>query len=172
MSIRSKIEAFRSQSLWHFTDSRNLPSIRSAGGILSLSLVKERAVGTVHHGGNHLSHELDEALGLDKYVHACFTNDHPLEAVARRDGRIQNTRWLKINLNVLDIPGVRFTSVVANRAGAQLLTEDDAIGAIDFEGIFNFMDFQIPGNRERKNSAKKAEILIPHFVPFSSLSEF
>lgn len=154
----------RNLHLWHFTDSRNLDSIQARNAIYSHSELQRQGISAIT-GGNEQSLMADSMFGMDKFVHLCFTDAHPLEYLAKQDLRIIETRWLQINRDVLMIDGVCFTKGVSNKSQEKILTSEEAAATIDFVGIFEYLDFSMPENIQRKNSAKRGEILVPKEVP-------
>jgi hypothetical protein len=97
------------------------------------------------------------------YIHLSFTSEHPMLFTAKKEGRIPNPVLLKLKLDVVDIDGVRYTTDVSNKSGVELLTENEAINQIDFEGLRS-NDF------ERKKTASKSEILVPKFIPLNMIT--
>jgi hypothetical protein len=152
--------------LYHFTDISNIDSIISRGGLYSFKYLADNGIDNVKYGGNDLSHKEDAKLGMDNYVHLCFLKNHPMEHIVRTE-RSLNTFWLKINLKVLKIPGVKFTAGVSNKSGVALLDTKKALVRLDIDAICNFIPFSIEGNQARKSSAEKYEILIPNLVPLN-----
>jgi hypothetical protein len=156
------------RNLFHFTDIRNIPSIKKHG-LLSLSELQTRGIEILAPGGNEWSHEEDERRGLDEYVHLCFFDQHPMEYQARQGNRIGETRFLKISPDLLRDTNVRFTDGVANRSGSKLLTIEEALTMLDFEVIgtrTNWRDAQV---QLRLKAAKKYEILVPKSVSLNSI---
>src|SRR5262245_31781472 len=109
--------------LCHFTDARNIPSIRKLGGLWSTAKLREKGV-MFYPGGNQHSLDADEMFGMDQYVHLCFTNGHPLAHIASGDGRIERLQWIYIDKpeSIFEIDGVRYSAEVANKSGAQIHT--------------------------------------------------
>src|SRR5215510_5446873 len=83
--------------LFHFTDTRNLPSIKDLGGLYSRDELKKMGRGGYYTGGNQWSLDADEMFGMEKYVHLCLRTNHHLEHIATQDGRIEKTAWLFID---------------------------------------------------------------------------
>ncbi len=161
----------RIRQLYHFTDVRNLPSIRARGrgGLWSLHKLVEEGVEIAAPGGNQLSHDLDDALGLDRYVHLSLAPRPPMIKVVRDEGRIDVIRVLCIDRTVLDLEGVRYTSAVANRNGVELIpvTEAAETGLIDFEVLYERLEWRDPEVNARRQAAEKCEILVPDAVPLA-----
>lgn len=155
---------------YHFTDTRNLDSIRSAKGLFSFAELKRRKMRTAAPGGNDWSHEADERVGVDEYVHLCLFSKHPMEYLAKKEGRILESRFLEINFNVLTFDGIRFTPGVSNKRGVDLLTLAEACNTLDFEVIYDRTDWRDPEIKQRRFAAKKYELLIPKCVPIELIS--
>jgi hypothetical protein len=66
----AKILNDKGWSFYHFTDARNLSSIRQYG-ILSMREIRQRGL-IVAPGGNNWSIEADQRSGMDAYVHLGF----------------------------------------------------------------------------------------------------
>lgn len=162
--MKESLSKLNAQCLWHFTDRANYASI-AAEGLLSWRELSRRGVTPPLPGGNDWSHDADKHIGVDDYVHLAFSKQHPMLFIAKREERIKDAIWLRISLSVLDIPGIRYTQVVSNQSGAELLDSDQAKRTIDLAAIFTFIDFKIEGNQERKHAAEKGEILVPVAVP-------
>lgn len=154
-------------SFYHFTDTRNLPSIR-AHGILSMSELRRRGL-AVAPGGNEWSLDADQRNGMDRYVHLCFFRDHPMEYLATREGRIIESRYLKIDPVVLKNPGVLISDRVANRADAVPRPAAEMVGKLDLEVIYTRTDWKDRRIQERLKVARLCEILIPEFVEVTSI---
>jgi hypothetical protein len=169
MDRTSFLKHFRVGGFYHFTDQRNLPSIRSAGGLFSLEQLKNRGIVPPAPGGNEWSHDADAIRGLDKYVHLCFRQEHPMEYVARTEGRLGTTVFLSIEPGVLLQEGVMFTPDVSNKSGVPLLSFEEALEAIDFSVLYERHDWRDPEVKERMKLAKKCELLVPDMVPLSMI---
>lgn len=150
--------------LYHFTDLRNVSSIRELGGLYSLVKLNEMGVKVPAPGGNEWSHEADEAKGLDRFVHLCFKDQHPMEFRAHQEGRITSV-FLQIDPEVLAMAGVMFAGDVSNKSGVTVHSIEEAKDLIDFEVLYNKLDWRDPKIKERLKQAKKCEILVPDFIP-------
>lgn len=154
---------------YHFTDRRNVPLIRQLGGILPLTLLRRNGVSVPAPGGNDWSHDADERIGLDRYVHLCFRSQHPMEYQAKQDGRIEHSIFLEISKDVLSIPGVLFTPDVSNKSGVNRYTLEQARELIDFEVLYTRTDWTDPTIQARLRSASKCEILVPAKISLSMI---
>lgn len=156
------ISRYKPSCFYHFTDIRNIPSIRKHG-LLSLHEIKKRGIQVPAFGGNDWSHEADIRRGMDHFVHLCFFNQHPMEFIARvKEERIGETRFISVSHDVLQRDDIRFTNGVANSSGCSLLTLEEASETMDFEVIYDRTDWKDPEIQKRRKAARKYELLIPN----------
>lgn len=155
--------------LYHFTDRRTLPSIREHGGLYPMPTLRKRNINVVGPGGNEWSRDADGIKGIDAYVHLCFRNNHPMEYLARQEGRIGDTIFLQIHPDVLTWDGVLFTDDVANKAGVETHTIEEAQQIIDFEVLYTWTDWSDPKIQARLQQAEKYEILVPNRIPLEMI---
>lgn len=165
MCVRKKLHRYNVTSIWHFTDKRNLPGIRKAGGLLPRSRLVEDYVPS----GNQWSIDADDMAGMDEYVHLCFLRKHPMCFIATEEGRIDPV-WLQISTAVLDLPDVLYCAGVSNESGATYLSAQEAMVELDFDHMFRWHDFSIERNRSLHNQTQKYEILVPE-VPVGLITE-
>ncbi|TPN69028.1 DUF4433 domain-containing protein [Mesorhizobium sp. B1-1-1] len=168
MEIDEFVKALGKRSLFHFTDTRNIPSIKEHG-LLSLRELRRQEVVVNAAGGNGWSQDSATRIGLDNYVNLCMRDRHPMEWLAKKDGRILETKFLNIKPEVLEIEGVRFTAGVSNKAGMKILTWQEASDQLDWEVLYEWTDWKDLEVRARLNQASKYEVLIPGQVPISMM---
>lgn len=167
--MESILQQYPIDGVWHFTDRSNLASIKGNGGLFSLRELRRLGIKIPAPGGNDWSHEADEGKGVDDFVHLALLNQHPMEYVARKDGRIKDTVWLKIDPSILLEKGTRFCSDVSNKTGVGVLTSQQAKNAIDFEVLFTRMAWSDPAIYQRRQAAEKSEVLVPQFIPLNKI---
>lgn len=93
---------------YHFTDSRNLPSIKMRG---LMSWKRLLSAGVVHWpASNDLSRDLDERVNLGNYVRLCLQPEHPMAYRAQKDGRIRDVVWLQVDGAVARWSATKFSS--------------------------------------------------------------
>jgi hypothetical protein len=156
------INRYQIPCFYHFTDTRNISLIVQKGGLFSWSEIKDS--GVIAPGGNDWSHDADAYKKMDLYVHLCFLDSHPMEYAARLDGRIKQSRFLKIKPEVIDWEGVLFTDDVSNKSGVNAFEIDEAINFLDFESIYSLLNGRrLPADKWKVIS--KYEILIPKHIP-------
>lgn len=148
---------------YHFTDTRNLLSVESRG-LLSMRALWEEGI-AARPGGNDWSLDADRRCGMDAFVHLCFFSEHPMEWLARQDGRIESSKFLKIDPSVLRIPGVLITDGVANKANANPRPAEEMIGNLDLKVIYTRTDWKDSAIQERLKAARLCELLVPKHVP-------
>jgi ssDNA thymidine ADP-ribosyltransferase, DarT len=155
--------------LYHFTDRRNLDSIRAQDGLRPLSELVERKVNILAPGGNQWSRDADEPKGMGRYVHLCFRSNHPMEYAARQDGRIGDSIFLEIHPSVMQFPNVMFTPDVSNKAGVQALPIANAVDLIDFEVLYTRTDWSDQAIQQRLKQVEKYEVLVPCHIPLTHI---
>ncbi|MBT9137439.1 MAG: hypothetical protein DDT34_02531 [Firmicutes bacterium] len=156
---------YKVRCFYHFTDERNLDSIRNVGGLFRHAELLRRGILVPAPGGNDWSHEADARVGVDEYVHLCMISEHPMEWQARQEGRIVKSKFLQVDPQVIKVEGVRFTSDVSNKSGVQLLTLEEACDTMDFSVIFDKTDWRDSEIQARRKIAKKYEFLVPMDIP-------
>lgn len=166
MRVEDFISGNAGRQIFHFTDTRNLASIKKHG-LLSLEELTSRGLKPECHGGNDWSHQADRMKGVDKFVHLCPVASHPMEWRARQEGRLKETKFLQISLEVLKTPGAMGCVTVSNRGDAEILSIEKALDAIDFHILYaGYIDNKVnPALGKRHSEARKSEILIPKHVP-------
>lgn len=167
--MKTILDKYKFDGIWHFTDRSNVDLIQEHGGLLSLGELERRGIIIPVPGGNDWSHDADRMKGVQEYVHLAFVDDHPMLFRAKQEGRIPDPIWLKIDSAVLLEDNVRYTSEVSNKAGVPILLPEEAIEIIDFEVLFTRTDWRDPVIQARRQAAIKSEILIPDFVPIEKI---
>jgi hypothetical protein len=158
--------------LYHFTDRRNLPMIRQHGGLFSMAHMRRRGITPPAAGGNDWSQDADTMFGMDRFVHLCFRNNHPMEYRAREAGRIEDSIFLQVHPSVIYREGVRYTSDVANKSCVVAHTLDNARTLIDFEVLYTRTNWSDSNIQRRLRDAEKCEFLIPDFIDISLIRNF
>ena len=151
--------------LYHFTDFRNIQSIRDLDGLWSTSKLREMEV-NFHPGGNQHSLDADEMFGMDEYVHLCFTTKHPMAYLAQQDGRIEKLQWIYVDDPgpLFEIEGVKFTPGVANKSGMTPCPIADVRESLDVAAI-GYLDWSVGDNYQRRQAIEKCEVLVPNHLP-------
>lgn len=117
---------------YHFTDTRNLPSIKRHG-LLSWYNLRNRNIDHFP-ASNDLSRKLDLKKSLENYVRLCLKPNHPMASRALSEGRIQRIAWL-----VIDDAVSRWRSTLYSNTNA---TANNAVIDHDIRTIYNSFDSQ------------------------------
>ena len=162
MTLEETLARFDIKSVWHFTDESNFKSI-SEYGLASLKMIKQQEIKVSRYGADDYSHMLDKVMGLDKYVHLAFMDDHPMYHVAKSRGSIQKGIWLEIPISEILKEGVLFYKEVANKRGAKAMGASQAANNIDFDALLHGRSF------DARREARKAEILVPKSIDIKKI---
>ncbi|MBQ7342209.1 MAG: DUF4433 domain-containing protein [Alistipes sp.] len=96
---------------YHFTDERNLDSIRKYGGLLSWKSCNTYGVDIPAPGGDIQSRQLDMRYNLQDYVRLSFCEDHPMAYRHKKDGK--RLVLLKIKTDVALWENTQFSDINA-----------------------------------------------------------
>lgn len=157
--------------LYHFTDTRNIESIRRLNGLYPLATLRGQGIEIPAPGGNQWSIDADAMKGVDRFVHLCFFDEHPMEFIARRDGHIQTTRFLSVDPRILCLGETRITLDVSNKSGIPCLAVQEALEQMDLDVMYTRMDWSQPDIQARRRQVEKYEVLFPGLIPLTALSE-
>jgi len=80
---------------YHFTDERNIDSIRQYGLMSWYQLNRNKIV--YYPASNRLSRSLDVSKNLQDYVHLTLSPKHPMAIKAQFEGRVKSLVWLTID---------------------------------------------------------------------------
>jgi len=115
-------------------------------------------------GGNQLSRDADKNRVMDAYVHLCFCRNHPMEHIAKQDGRISDSIFLEINLAIIKLPNILISNDVSNKTGVNCKAASDMLEELDLEVIYTRTDWNDSAIKMRLQAAEKYELLIPNHV--------
>jgi len=144
-------------SLFHFTDSSNLVSIRKHG-LLSASALQDQLI-NAKMNSDEASRKLDVRLGLENYVRLSFNASNPMKFVATKHKRIGDVVTLKINLGVVLRPGVLYCDCNATRKEA---VKSESPIVVHFDVVRAISQFEVPLKERR---FYQAEVLVPSPIP-------
>jgi hypothetical protein len=156
--------------LTHFTDKRNIDSIRQYG-LCSLARLRRLGISIPAPGGSDLSHDLDVSKGLDEYVHLCLTYGHPMKKIATDDGRIKEVSHIGLDLRVLLFSGLLFAPGNSVKTGVDVYPLSTALekGLIDFASLYDYYPWGTVEGNARRQVVDKYEILVPDIIPVDLL---
>jgi len=147
--------------LYHFTDKSNLDSIKKRNGLYSWSYCLNNNIEIVMPGGDELSRYLDKRKGAENYVRLSFCKDHPMEHVAKREGRILNPIKLLFNTELIYHIGTKFCNMNVAKNEAIISDSLEYFTNINF-GVFNQNYFNL--NQSQK-SQFQSEVLVYEHIP-------
>lgn len=101
---------------YHFTDRKNLESIRDNGGLYSWKYCNDHNINGKQ-GGSGQSQSLDVRHGLQDYVRLSFCDDHPMMYRLGLDG--YDLVLLKIDIQVAAFKTTRFSTINATDNGQE-----------------------------------------------------
>jgi hypothetical protein len=153
----------RIESLWHFTDIRNLPNILKLGGLRSKEYLEEnRCWGKnfLFPGGDRISHNLDRKLKNWNKISLNFKPNTPLAYIKKREKHLV---FIEINPRIATFEGVYFTDCNATRTRNKQRREEGIKGL----NYVNFDMINSPSKPWDQDWEKyvQAEVLVPHHVP-------
>lgn len=153
--------------LYHFTDRRNLPSIKKLGGLYSWQWLDTNNIRYLYSDYSD-SHRMDNARNLQNYVRLSFCKTHPMAyrkwADSKNSGDSTSDRFdpvlLEIELDILD-DNVLISDKNAVDNNAIIKPGFSSLNLVNFEAVK--MDTCESSNPNFKN--RQAEVLIPTRVP-------
>ena len=157
------IKKYKIKALYHFTDRKNLASIRQCQALYSWKYLEENGIAIPKPGGNSLSRRLDRNKNLEDYVRLGFNKKHPMMFVALNDGRIKDAIILEIDPCVIYFKDNLFSNMNAACAVAEIGHSIEDFVKIDFG--FAIKDDRNICNINEKN-ASQAEVLVKTQLPY------
>lgn len=147
------------QYLYHFTDKRNIPSIKRHGGLLSWYYCMQNNITIPCQGGDYDSQELDKKYGLEDYVRLSFCDDHPMAYRLKQSG--SNIVILKIKVDVALLKDTLFSDINA----ADKLHSHGS-GLEDLKKVdFNATKRHYVSKNDEDFKSHQAEVMVKTFIP-------
>jgi hypothetical protein len=143
--------------LYHFTDSANLASIRKVGLMSASELLKSDISSKMN--SDEVSRKIDVDTGLGHFVRLSFCARNPMMFVAKKEARISNPVVLRVKLEAVSRPGVKFSNCNATRHDATISDHPDVVR---FDVVKAKNCFAVP---ELLRHFYQAEILVPSPLP-------
>jgi hypothetical protein len=112
-------------------------------------------------------------FGMDQYLHLCFTKNHPMAHIAKKDGRIEKLQWIYIDdpPAVFEIEGAKYCDEVSNKSGVEPLSIEHAREHFDYVALYDYLDWDVGDNYARRQAVEKCEILVPDHLPLEYFKE-
>lgn len=96
---------------YHFTDERNIPSIKKFRGLYSWYYCSQHNIEIPNAGGDSISRNLDCIHGLQDYVRLSFCDDHPMAWKKQKEGA--DLVLLRIKVDVAAFQDTLFSNMNA-----------------------------------------------------------
>ena len=100
---------------YHFTDRRNIKSIKKNGGLFSWDYLERKDISIPRQGGGNLSRQLDIRYGLQDYVRLSFCPRHPMIYRLEQEGA--DIVVLRISIDVATFERTLFSNMNATDSG-------------------------------------------------------
>lgn len=162
------LREYNIETLYHFTDSSNIASIKEHGGLYSWWSADEKGIFIPKSGGDDLSKNLDKRYNLQDYARLSFTKKHPMMYVAKKDGRIPNPIVLKISPEIVFWKGTIFSDRNATANKSLHGKELKDFKRIKFDVVIKQDQFDI---LEVDKPYYQAEVMVRKFIPISFILE-
>lgn len=145
--------------LYHFTDKRNIPSIKRHGGLFSWYYCKNNNINIPCQGGDYDSRELDKKYGLQDYVRLSFCDDHPMAYRLQKSG--SDIEILRIKIDVALLKGTLFSNI---NAADKLHTHGGSLQ--DLKRVnFGATKRHYVSKSDEDFKLHQAEVMVKTFVP-------
>lgn len=162
------LREYNIKTLYHFTDSSNIASIKEHGGLYSWWSADEKGIFIPKSGGDDLSKNLDKRYNLQNYARLSFTKKHPMMYVAQKDGRIINPIVLKISPEIVFWKETMFSDRNATANKSSHGKEIDDFKRIKFDVVTKQSLFDI---LEIDKPYYQAEVMVREFIPICFILE-
>lgn len=157
--IRNILRENNVRVFYHFTDRRNIQSIKERGGLYSWYYLKSHNIPIPNQGGNSFSQSRDQLLDLQDYVRLSFCEDHPMAYHIKQDGA--NIVLLKISIDVAEFESTLFTDANTASNNFSKGANASALRKVNFRATRQkYMRRDDPDFGH-----KQAEILVKTFLP-------
>jgi len=165
MQIFSILKAKKINKLYHFTDKKNIESIKT-NGILSAQELLNRGI-ISKYSSSIESREIDKQMGLSDYVRLSFVKRHPMMFTSMTAYEL-NPVVIEINPLIALMPDVFFSDRNTLRRGANIGPNSCDLAKIDFDVVNSNIAYYNMNNIESKIKYQ-AEVLIkkrigPEFI--------
>lgn len=147
--------------LFHFTDKANIDSIKQAQGLYSWAFCDSHKIAILRPGGDELSRNLDRRKGAENYVRLSFCKNHPMEYVAKKEGRINNVVKLLCDTELIYHVGTKYCNMNATKNEAIISDNFEYFKNINF-GVCKKTYFDLT---QIEKSQYQSEVLVYEHVP-------
>ena len=144
---------------YHFTDRRNLDSIKKQGGLYSWRYCEDHGITIPYPGGDGTSRSLDSYHGLSDYVRLSFCTDHPMKWVLEQKG--YNMVLLRVRIDVACLEGTLFSDINATDSNHRHGGTLDDLKRVNIQATQeNYVSKTSPIFKQHQ-----AEVMVKTFIP-------
>lgn len=151
---------------YHFTDKKNLDSIRTAGGLFSWDYCERNNINIPRPGGDELSRSLDKKYNLQDYVRLSFCKDHPMKHICMKSNRISQPEILIVSTEVAEFESTLFSDMNAADKQHSVGNNIDFLKKIDHTIFLRHYHFLSDHDKKKY----QAEILVKTSVPIKYIT--
>ena len=163
IAIRNHLSANNIHCLYHFTDRRNLDSIRRNGGLYSWQYCDAHNIEIPYAGGDSTSRSLDCRYDLEDYVRLSFCDDHPMTYRLSQNG--YDLVLLKITVDVAELETTLFSDMNATDNNCRYGSTLADLQRVDL----NATQQHYLRNTDPLFKKHQAEVLVKTFIPIDKI---
>lgn len=163
IAIRNHLSANNIRCLYHFTDRRNLDSIRRNGGLYSWQYCDTHNIEIPYAGGDSISRSLDCRYDLEDYVRLSFCDDHPMTYRLSQNG--YDLVLLKITVDVAELETTLFSDMNATDNNCRYGSTLADLQRVDL----NATQQHYLRNTDPLFKKHQAEVLVKTFIPIDKI---
>lgn len=157
--ILSLLEQNNIKYFYHFTDKKNVESIKLTGGLFSWKYCQDNGIEIPNAGGNDLSHNLDVRHQLQDYVRLSFCSDHPMAYRKEQEGA--EIVLLHISTEVATFKSTVFSNMNATDNNHAHGTELEDLQRVNFKAVKR----TCVSHEDEDFKAHQAEVMVRTFIP-------
>lgn len=163
IAIRNHLSANNIRCLYHFTDRRNLDSIRRNRGLYSWQYCDTHNIEIPYAGGDSTSRSLDCRYDLEDYVRLSFCDDHPMTYRLSQNG--YDLVLLKITVDVAELETTLFSDMNATDNNCHYGSTLADLQRVDL----NATQQHYLRNTDPLFKKHQAEVLVKTFIPIDKI---
>ena len=163
IAIRNHLSSNNIRYLYHFTDRRNLESIRRHGGLYSWKYCDTHDINIPYTGGDSMSRSLDCRYDLEDYVRLSFCDDHPMTYRLSQNG--YDLVLLKIKVDVAELDATLFSDMNATDNNCNYGKTLADLQRVDL----NATKRHYLRNTDPLFKKHQAEVLVKTFIPIDKI---
>ena len=161
--IKEYLEKKNVRFFYHFTDRRNLESIKLNGGLYSWDYCEKHNIIIHHTGGDSMSRSLDSRYGLEDYVRLSFCDNHPMMYRLKQEG--YDLVLLKVSIDVAQLKETLFSDRNATDSNHHSGSTLDDLKLVDIEATKE----SYLKNTDSQFKKHQAEVLVKTFIPIDKI---